>query len=109
MVLGGLLHRPTCVHRLARVGQFRDSLDDYIPLTATYTFNLLARRFRSEASSSKGLAGVDIEGSLQLVPEPDCRGRAKVPCGTRRNECPSGATPAVVHDAERVSQSQPLR
>ena len=32
LVLGGLLPWPACGHRLARVGQFRDNLEDYIPL-----------------------------------------------------------------------------
>ena len=31
-MLGGLLPRPPCGQRLARVGQFRDSLEDYVAL-----------------------------------------------------------------------------
>ena len=32
LVLRGLLQRPACGHRLAGVGQFRDRLEDYVPL-----------------------------------------------------------------------------
>ena len=92
LVLGALLLRPPCSHRLSRVGQLSDGLEDFLPLGAqreACTSNLLARRLRSCASTSHGFPANDIGGSLLLVPKPKCCGRAKVPHCIKRNGCPS--------------------
>ena len=48
LVPGGFLPRPTCGHRLAEVGQFRNSLSAVLGAQrAACTSNLLARRLRS--------------------------------------------------------------